>query len=471
MEKIEKESQLGETDSLDCTGADEYDEDDEKYKIRISNGINLRELNTEGIVFHPEIEEEDPYRTFNHGDYFQNHLDELEAMLAVTTPADREARSDERSKLPVDISGGQGGVLKQVLEEGVQTGGTVPDKATVTIHYTLRVEEQDEPFDSSVLRGRSEKHQLGVGKLIEGLEMGIYTMKRQEKASFVIDWKYAYGGQGCPPRIPAKSVIFATVELLDFVDESQADALLSLEPDERNAKHGFRRVFEICRLEHRNGNAFVKQEEWKMAYRSYERASKLIDDVSLANEDEQIKRQDMQIKLYLNKAHCCIKLKWPKKACIACKEVLAMDEDNTKALYRFGAAKMMLEDYDGAKRLLLKAQRRRPEDKEINDRLKALEDKLEEDQKHEAQLYQNMFSLHKRKKNEEDAMDKEFYEIYVEELEAFKLQGGEATELCLPHEFTEPQVMAIEAAARVHEMDVKVENVKNGSRVMKISKK
>ena len=43
---------------------------------------------------------------------------------------------------------------------------------------------------------------------------------------------------GCPPRIPAKSVIFATVELLDFVDESQADALLSLDPDERNAKHG-----------------------------------------------------------------------------------------------------------------------------------------------------------------------------------------------------------------------------------------
>ena len=41
-----------------------------------------------------------------------------------------------------------------------------------------------------------EKYQLGVGKLIEGLEMGIYTMKRQEKASFVIDWKYAYGGHG-----------------------------------------------------------------------------------------------------------------------------------------------------------------------------------------------------------------------------------------------------------------------------------
>ena len=59
---------------------------------------------------------------------------------------------------------------------------------------------------------------------------------------------------------------------------------------------GFRRIFEICRVEHRNGNAFVKQEEWKMAYRSYERASKLIDDVSLANGDEQDKRQDMQIK-------------------------------------------------------------------------------------------------------------------------------------------------------------------------------
>ena len=65
-------------------------------------------------------------------------------MLAANTPGDGEARSDERSSLPVDISEGQGGVMKQVLEEGVQTGGAVPEKATVTIHYTLRVEVSTE---------------------------------------------------------------------------------------------------------------------------------------------------------------------------------------------------------------------------------------------------------------------------------------------------------------------------------------
>jgi len=35
-------------------------------------------------------------------------------------------------------------------------------------------------------------------------------------------------------RIPGKSKVFARVELIDFVSESEADALLSLSPEERN---------------------------------------------------------------------------------------------------------------------------------------------------------------------------------------------------------------------------------------------
>ena len=52
--------------------------------------------------------------------------------------------------------------------------------------------------------------------------MGIRTMKKGEKAQFMIDYPYAFGEHGCYPRVPKKAVILATVELLDFTEESRA---------------------------------------------------------------------------------------------------------------------------------------------------------------------------------------------------------------------------------------------------------
>ena len=47
-------------------------------------------------------------------------------------------------------------------------------------------------------------------------------MRKGEKAQFMIDYPYAYGELGCPPRVPEKAVILATVELVDFTEESRA---------------------------------------------------------------------------------------------------------------------------------------------------------------------------------------------------------------------------------------------------------
>ena len=62
----------------------------------------------------------------------------------------------------------------------------MPEGATLTLHYSQSLEGssllsspsklisfagQDEPFDSSILRGKQEKYKLGEGQLIEGLEV------------------------------------------------------------------------------------------------------------------------------------------------------------------------------------------------------------------------------------------------------------------------------------------------------------
>jgi len=42
----------------------------------------------------------------------------------------------------------------------------------------------------------------GSGKLLLGLDIAIGTMRVKEKSRFLLRSDYAYGGHGCPPRIP-----------------------------------------------------------------------------------------------------------------------------------------------------------------------------------------------------------------------------------------------------------------------------
>merc|ERR1719186_424896 len=101
--------------------------------------------------------------------------------------------------------------------------------------------------------------------------------------------------------------------------EGQAEALLAMEVDERNKKHTYSDTEKVARIEHKNGNSYVRKDEWKMAMKHYDRGIKLLQEVNLANREEEEKRQRILLKLYLNVAHCCLKVHWPKKACIACR--------------------------------------------------------------------------------------------------------------------------------------------------------
>ena len=53
-----------------------------------------------------------------------------------------------------------GKVKKKVIRPGLDSEGLVPDRGTVTIHYKMFVEGQDETFDSTWLRGKAERFQV-----------------------------------------------------------------------------------------------------------------------------------------------------------------------------------------------------------------------------------------------------------------------------------------------------------------------
>ena len=54
------------------------------------------------------------------------------------------------------------------------------------------------------------------GSVIKAWDIGVATMKRNERAIFTCRPKYAYGKKGSPPKIPGNKTLVFDVELFDW---------------------------------------------------------------------------------------------------------------------------------------------------------------------------------------------------------------------------------------------------------------
>ena len=66
-------------------------------------------------------------------------------------------------------------------------------------------------------------------------------------------------------RVPQDSQILAQIELVDFVSEGEPEALLLMRPEERGAKYDYEHIERVAAKLHREGNAYVEKQEWKLA--------------------------------------------------------------------------------------------------------------------------------------------------------------------------------------------------------------
>ena len=462
MDTIDTSNTIADSDEV----VDYTTEADVPHHIRISNGISLRELNSgEGIVFSPDIDEVS--REEESRKYYDNYTDHVHQLLQESRPFGGEDIVDEDEFLNDFETLRQhmtqvttdGGVMKRILQEGLRLAGSVPEDGVVKVHYSMYLEAQDEPFDSSLLRGKPEKYYIGgSGQLIAGMEMGIKTMLKGEKSQFLIDPSYAFGMLGCLPRIPGNAKILATVELLDFIEDGRGETILAVSAEERGKKFSFDEVLKAASVEHKSGISAVKNIEYKLAARHNERGIKLLQELTLANDVEQEKMQKLLIRLLLNAAFCYIKLNTPKKACTVCKEALLI-EDNVKALFRFGKAKRMLEDYETARSLLIKAQRKKPNDPDIADELRSLEDKLVRDRAVEELVCKNMFGNIKSKRKEKT--EEGVYKLFYDELTEFKEEDPEDAEFTLSlKDLSFVQVKAFKQAASDLQLKIQLDDQK-----------
>ena len=127
---MERADQAAEEDVVDYK-AEPCDEDP-NHQIRISNGINLRDLREDGIVFDPEIPDERWQKEEQQQEYFQGHAEELQKIMEEKLTLEEEEGGQEadlsefealKRKMEDVTEARDGGVMKKVLRDGFQTEG------------------------------------------------------------------------------------------------------------------------------------------------------------------------------------------------------------------------------------------------------------------------------------------------------------------------------------------------------------
>ncbi len=145
------------------------------------------------------------------------------------------------------------------------------------------------------------------------------------------------------------------------------------------------------------GNDNYRRMNYKEASKKYRKAIYLLDNTTVKTEEEEKEWKRIMLKLNLNMSQVCLKQQKPKKTIFYCKEVLYLDPENVKALFRYGSSLRLLQDFDRSRKFLLRAYKANPSCSEITKEIQLLDEMVSKYRALEKDLYQRMFSFSNEK--------------------------------------------------------------------------
>ncbi|XP_028307285.1 FKBP prolyl isomerase 16 [Gouania willdenowi] len=207
---------------------------------------------------------------------------------------------------------------------------------------------------------------IGEGDVNQALEECVLSMQKDEITLLLADSQYAYGLLGREPDIPSWAALLYQLQLLDIKDKPDP---LTLSTADR---------IRIGNQKRERGNFHFQREEYSMAVRAYCMALGVLsvrgrggsDGRVEAEEEEEVR--DYRVKCLNNLATAQLKLELFDEALHTSRDVLSLQPNNVKALFRAGKLLSDRAEYKEAMEVLKKALKLEPTTKAIHAELSKL---------------------------------------------------------------------------------------------------
>ncbi|XP_071355720.1 FKBP prolyl isomerase 16 [Trachinotus anak] len=206
---------------------------------------------------------------------------------------------------------------------------------------------------------------IGEGDVNQALEECVISMQKGEITLLLADSQYAYGLLGREPDIPAWAPLLYQLQLLDIREKPDP---LTLPIADR---------IRIGNQKRERGNFHFQREEYSMAARAYCMALDVLTTRSqdgsnggVVAEEEEVR--DYRVKCLNNLATAQLKLEQYDEALHTSRDVLTLETNNVKALFRAGKLLSDKGEYKEAMEVLKKALKLEPATKAIHVELSKL---------------------------------------------------------------------------------------------------
>ncbi|GAA6225512.1 peroxisomal membrane protein 11A isoform X1 [Lates japonicus] len=249
---------------------------------------------------------------------------------------------------------------KKVLEPGVPLAPCPTWGQEVTVKMQCVLEDR-----TVVEKDCKLVFVIGEGDVNQALEECVISMQMGEITLLLADSQYAYGLLGREPDIPAWAPLLYQLQLLDIREKPDP---LTLPIADR---------IRIGNQKRERGNFHFQREEYSMAARAYCMALDVLttrsrdgSDGGVDAEEEEVR--DYRVKCLNNMAASQLKLEQYDEALHTSRDVLTLEPNNVKALFRTGKLLSDKGEYKEAMEVLKKALKLEPATKAIHVELSKL---------------------------------------------------------------------------------------------------
>ena len=127
----------------------------------------------------------------------------------------------------------------------------------VVVHYTGSIASSKKVFDDSRERGFAMTFPVGVGKVIQGWDDAVASMRKGDRHRLLIPSEHAYGPAGRPPLIPPNADLVFDIEVVN-INETLVEEGMRIKREESARADRFLKMKDeenAARAEEREANA------------------------------------------------------------------------------------------------------------------------------------------------------------------------------------------------------------------------